>query len=104
MSRYRPTPPTLSAPPPRPWPTLRVRPIAARKRRAPARVDRGCQGCGEPGHSVTTCYSAGAARYWEAAGDTRRAALVRRQLDGLERARGQITTVAYLAAARRTKR
>ena len=54
--------------------------------------------------SVTTCYSAGAARYWEAAGDTRRAALVRRQLGGLERARGQITTVADLAAARRTER
>lgn len=103
MNRYRATPPTLIAPPPRPWPTLRVRPITPRKRRAPARVVSGCQGCGEPGHSVTTCYSADAARYWEAAGDMRRAALVRRQLDGLERARGQITTVAHLAAARRTQ-
>ena len=67
-----------------------------------SRAETGCSGCGGLGHNVRSCLTEGAAEHFDRAGNPRRAAQIRRQLAGLERARqAPVLTVGAIALARR---
>ena len=64
-----------------------------------SRAETGCSGCGSRAHNVRSCLTKGAAEHFDRAGNPRRAAQIRRQLESARQA--PVLTVGAIALARR---